>query len=372
MEKHNKELQILRGVALCAVVGIHTLSIGIKNTQIGTLGNWLFELVHTLLQFAVPCFIFISAILLSYPLKNKNLNVVEFYKKKIIKIVIPYLLWTLIYLIPQMMKGWIPFDRLVSFKSWLYWLTRGKAYDHLYFMSIIIQLYFVAPLLLILNRVIIKYAKRYSMFATLSIGISGQAAFYYFYKLYISRIFNQGATLIISYFFIVMFGIWIGFKYEQFWELIIKKRRVVLILFGISTIIYLGFMIQRVLGEKLNSILYQFAWYGYTLMTSITLLMASYAIKKYRLSKYIVWIGKYSFGIYLIHPIQTFFLRKIIQITNPVLLIILLVIVQVGIILSCGWFVKICLKCRFTSILFGRIIEVDRCQKRELSCSWLE
>lgn len=363
MEKHNKELEILRGCALCAVVGIHTLNIGIKNTEIGTWGNWLFELVHTLLQFAVPCFIFISAILLSYPLKNEKLNVLDFYKKKIVKVVIPYLLWTLIYLIPQMMKGWIPFDRLVSVKSWLYWLTRGKAYDHLYFMSIIIQLYLVAPLFLGFTRGIIKYTKKYNMLAALFIAISGQVALYYFYRFFISEFFNQGATLIISYFVIIIIGIWIGFQYDWFMNLLNNKRRIVLILFGMSVIIYLQFMIERILGKKLNSALYQFTWYGYTLMTSITLLMASHVIKQYRLSKHIAWIGKYSFGIYLIHPIQTFFLRKIIQITNPVLLIMVLAIVQIGIILSCGWFVKICLKYRWTSILFGRVVGMNRHQK---------
>lgn len=365
MENHNKELEILRGFALCAVVGIHTLNIGIKNTEIGTWGNWLFELVHTLLQFAVPCFIFISAILLSYPLKDTKLNMLDFYKKKIVKVVIPYLLWTLIYLIPQMMKGWIPFDRLVSLKSWLYWLTRGKAYDHLYFMSVIIQLYLVAPLFVGFTRGIIKYTKKYSMLTTLFIAVSGQVALYYFYKVYISKIFSQSATLIISYFCIIIIGTWIGFQYEQFMDLLSKKRRIVLSVFGVSAIIYLQFMIKRVLGENLNSMFYQFAWYGYTFMASVTLLMLSHVIKRYGLSKHIVWVGKYSFGIYLIHPIQTFFLRKIIQITDPILLITVLVIIQVGIILSCGWFVKMCLKYRWTSIFFGRVIKADYDQKPE-------
>lgn len=366
MENHNKELQILRGFALCAVVGIHTLSIGIKNTELGTWGNWLFELIHTLLQFAVPCFIFISAMLLSYTLKDAKLNILRFYKKKIVKVVIPYILWTLIYLIPQMMKGWIPFDRLLSFESWLYWLTRGKAYDHLYFMSVIIQLYITAPLFIGFIRGIIKYAKKYSMIMTILIAICGQVALYYFNKIYITKIFTQSATLLISYFCIIIVAIWIGFQYEQFIDLLNKRRNIVLILFGISAAIYIYFMVRRVTGEKLNSMLYQFAWYGYTFMASITLLMVSHDIKTHRLSKYLVWIGKYSFGIYLIHPIQTFFLHKSIQMTNPILLMIVLVMAQVGMILSCGWFVKACLRYRWTSILFGKAVRVDRHQKQKV------
>ncbi len=365
MESHNKELEILRSFALCAVVGIHTLSIGINNTKVGTWGNWLFELVHTLLQFAVPCFIFISAILLSYTLKDGRLNILSFYKKKTVKVVIPYLLWTLIYLIPQMMKGWIPFDRLLSFRSWLYWITRGKAYDHLYFMSVIIQLYIAAPLFVGFTKCLIKYTKKYSMLITLLIAFSGQVAIYYFNKVYISKIFSQSATLIISYFCIIIVAIWIGFRYEQCMNLLNKRRGIVLILFGVSTAVYLQFMIKRVLGEKLDSMLYQFAWYGYTFMTSVVLLMVSNVIKKYDISKHLVWIGKYSFGIYLIHPIQTFFLHKMIQITNPIVLIIVLAVVQIGVILSCGWFVKGCLKYKWTSILFGKVIKTDKHQKQE-------
>lgn len=80
----NQKIQIIRGISACAVIMIHSNARGITGIAI-----------RPFINFAVPMFIFCSG----YLTKSKYNDYKQFYIKRLTKIMIPYILWTLIYTI---------------------------------------------------------------------------------------------------------------------------------------------------------------------------------------------------------------------------------------------------------------------------------
>lgn len=355
MEK-NREINILRGIAMCAVVGIHTFSICVSNVTSGRSG-WAYLIFHRLLQFAVPCFVFISAIMLSYTLHGNKLKLKPFYTKKFMRIVVPYLLWTLFYIVFRLVTHQLQLGELKSAGNWWTWMLLGKSYTHLYYMSVILQLYLLTPILLAFVRGIQKLFKQYDFIALVIIIIGLQAGVYYLNKYFIHKYFIYQATMVIWYLYMILLGIWIGFNYERFKEGLKKYSLVVWALFGVNAIIFIRYIICLKKEVPINTALYQFNWFAYSLFATLCLLHICLLIREknihYKIIKSVEIIGDYSFGIYLMHPVLTYILRKIIHISQPYLLLIVIIISYISMMLICIGIIKI-LKCnKWMSIIVG-------------------
>lgn len=355
MEK-NREINILRGIAMCAVVGIHTFSICVSNVPSGRSG-WCYLIFHRLLQFAVPCFIFISSILLSYTLHGNKLKLKPFYTKKFIRIVIPYLLWTLFYIVFRLVTHQLQIGELKVAGNWWTWLLLGKSYTHLYYMSVVLQLYLLTPLFLSFIRGIQRIFKKYN-FAALVIIIMGlQVGVYYLNKYVIHKYFTYQATMVIWYLYMILLGIWIGFNYESFKKGLKKYSLIVWALFGVNTAVFIRYIICLKKGTSINTACYQLNWFAYSLFATLCLMHICLIIKEknvnYKLIKAVEVIGDYSFGIYLMHPVITYILRKFIHISQPYLLLVVIVISYILMMLLCIGVIKI-LKCnKWTSVIIG-------------------
>lgn len=353
MYKENQEIQILRGIAILAVVGIHTLSIGITNTQSNTLGHYMYQIIHTLLQFAVPTFIFISSMMITYSLQENKLYPSSFYKKKFFKIGIPYILWTLIYVLPQIAKGWIPVDRLWNPKSWLYWMLYGKGYDHLYYLSVTLQLYLIAPLSVAILQFLTRFFKQKTIYILLPIALLGQVCIYLINQRYISHYFSAQATLVIWYFVIIVIGMWAGFNYEIFVNWLKKNTYFLVISLGMISLIYINYKLKMVYQIAINTTYYQFIWYAYVFIMTLNLFYLALKITSTKIGHLFLVLGNYSFGIYLIHPMMTYWLRKVLTTDHALLLGILLGISMSCMIGLCIIASKLLLKHKYTKILLG-------------------
>ena len=351
------EMDIARGLSISFVVLIHTLNIPIMNSKPPSVSYWGFNLLQAFIQFAVPCFILISSIMVSYHLKSDQIKLLPFYQKKLVKMVVPYLLWTAIFLAFQVLLNKIPLSSLLSVKHWLFWLFCGKAYTHLYFMSIIIQFYLLAPLL-----VKLVYATRTSLSLTLLINMSIQVGIYWVNKLYIYPVFPYPATLFIWYWCISTLGLWIGFNYAKWTTYINKYWPYILACFIALTSIYLYYKVQILSKVKFNTFYYQMTWYVFVILASILILHLSLKLDllQNKMAKALTWVGELSFGIYMIHPLLTLLLSRIIKFSNPMLLSILTLVMTVGIIGFCGFIVILLQGNKVTSILFGRYKKINR------------
>jgi surface polysaccharide O-acyltransferase-like enzyme len=109
---------------------------------------------YSFLRWATPFFILISGTLMLNP-KKFGENTVDFLKKRIKRILVPFAFWAIVYFIYEnryyFLEGKIPHKQLIINRIFF-----EDAYYHLWFIPMIIGLYFITPFL----RVFSKSAKK--------------------------------------------------------------------------------------------------------------------------------------------------------------------------------------------------------------------
>lgn len=354
----NKEFQLLRGFAITAVVLIHLFNLAFLNIEKGASGYLSYQLVHSLLQFAVPCFIFLSSLLVSYTLKDKLFSFLKFYKKKLVSTLIPYIIVSLGVLIMQVILGFLPFYKLFRPQSWFYWLAYGKAYTHLYFMSVIIQFYIVAPFMYFGLRVLLERVKKYQGLMVLIIAFLPQLMIYWINKIYIYQYFSSSATLFVWYWCISIIGLWIGYTYKE-WQVYYEKHRFIfLTLSGAVAILYGVYRVKIVYNITIDTFHYQFIWYFYVILASLALLyLGNKLTQRFEDTtafKWFTYIGNYSFEIYLVHPLLTLILSRLVKVSNPFYLFVIIFISYFFIMEFCSVATKLVRNYKLTSWISGK------------------
>ena len=122
--KKDNYFQYLRALAILAVVLIHMLPQ--TNCSI---------IIRQFVNFAVGMFLFLSG----YLTTEKSIeNSKEFYNKRIIRVLIPYLIWSLVYVV---------YARDFNIKSILFKLVTGQCCGIYYYILVYIQLVLLTPIL---------------------------------------------------------------------------------------------------------------------------------------------------------------------------------------------------------------------------------
>ena len=293
--------QYIRGISIIAVIMIHVMYQTFSNY------DYLNIFIRAIINFAVPAFIFMAG----YFSKNEPAKV--FYKKKLKRLLIPLIVWDVIYTIVMLIS------KDMSFISVIKKLIISSAGYHLYYIYVLIQLFIITPILY-------KYIKIKNKFLK-------------FLPLLITPIY----CLVLE---VLQLRFNIAIPLYNYW------------IFGWFTYYYLGILIKNVnLNEKkINSILvlliftliisilyrmYIFKTFSnYSLATSqilsinvfyslfICIILFSISQKKLYIKKdsIIVKTGDYSFGIYLSHVLVLMIVKKILSFfTLPYILNICLV-----------------------------------------------
>lgn len=356
MEK-NRAIIYLRGIAICAVVAIHTFNIGLSAST-GSIMNMIYYLINKLLQFAVPCFIFISSILITYSTRNKVFNLGTFYRKKMKRIVIPYVVWSSIYLGLGLLIRTKHLSDLLSIKNWIDWLLFGKSYTHLYYMSIMVQFYLVAPIFIFLLHKLHNKFKHKDIVVILISAIVLEGVIYYINKHFIYPHFKYTATLMIWYIYIIIPGMWIGLYYERFMGIIERNRYLMISILGISIANYVRNVLILKRNLPINTAFYHATWCFYTALISIFLLYLCMKYSEYSKgeNKWLCTVSECSFAIYLIHPILTFAFSKLLVRRMVPFLSIQLVAVYLIILVVCVIVIKLIRKHAFLRLIIGEKI----------------
>lgn len=149
----NTIIDNLRGICMLGVIGIHIGSLALAPNNFT-----LYLLLEILSRYSVPSFFFISGYGLSCTdkglLSGSRLNYIDFMKKRLRGAGLPYLSWSLFY----MLYFWLILPP--GFVSWnplhvAYVLFFGLGCYHLYFMVILLWFYASYPLWCRLLRIII-------------------------------------------------------------------------------------------------------------------------------------------------------------------------------------------------------------------------
>ncbi|HJV45142.1 MAG TPA: acyltransferase [Bacillota bacterium] len=297
-------LDVFRCVAILAVVAIHTTSQPV--TQL-SLDRWLYRLsyvINTGSQFAVPAFLFLSGMILTYNYEPKwNRDMMKsFFRKRLQYIIAPYFIWSFFYFLYVSMSSSVP---LLSFKTWAIFIFRfltGNNYFHLYFILVIFQFYILFPFLM-------NLMKRSTIFRNHLIGWAiGFQIFYFLWDHYIMQIPWKGET-IFTYALFVMIGMHAGLDYDTFIEKLRKRKGILIGLTILFAVLHLGniwlHMVNVLSFGKWNSYVYNILYYGYVSLCCLSLLYVSSVVgtMKNRMVVLLNSIGATSFGIYFMHPL---------------------------------------------------------------------
>lgn len=154
-----KNYDLLRIFSLFAVIIMHVSSSFLRNQLSDTkqlFSNYLIiNFWNSLSQISVPCFVMLSgAFLLD---KDANMDYTTFYKKSIISIGIPVLLFSFIYFLFEELSiiGKSVANNEVGIKIFLIpivnWI-KGAPYYHLWYMYMILGVYILVPFIIMIKQ----------------------------------------------------------------------------------------------------------------------------------------------------------------------------------------------------------------------------
>lgn len=298
--KRIKEINILRGFAIIGVVLIHvTASFSISEmNSVLTKVNASIDVYN---HFSIPLFVLISGIVLGMNYVS-SYNIKKFYTKRFNKLFIPYLIWSLFYLPLKMYV-----TGTSSFKRIGIWFLSAGVYYHLWFFLLILQLYILYPIIRkILNNKKISFLALILIFQIIYNHEIGRMIQNYYSSFIPTKIF-------FSYIFYFSFGIWISDNIDKVNSFLKKiDIKISVVLFGI-TIILSVFLSYNWLANynkfhDMNDSLILFENIITPLMYIVIFINLSKISKLLVLNngkayKFMNKLGKYSFGIFLVHAV---------------------------------------------------------------------
>ncbi len=278
----NKKIQILRALCICAVVMIHSNA-----------GGYLGVLTRPFLNFAVAMFLFISG----YLTKTEIPSIRKFYGKRILRVIIPYIIWSVIFTVAYR-----------SFDSFFINFLTANCNSIYYYIFVYIQFVLLTPL-------IIKLAK--SKFAYLGYFITPISIIIIRYLLPLANIslgFPFPGRNFLVWFIYYYLGIIFG-----------NKICTCNISYGKVFAIYIGALI---ISEIEGFVWYKLGNYDMattpirltSILTSVSAILIAYKflrddkvclIENNIFTKALLFLGDCSFGIYLSHMLILFILRHI-------------------------------------------------------------
>jgi len=297
IEDRDLSFDAFRGFAVIAVVAIHAVFNVFSQEHFPVKSwNFLFLFVYfQLLEFAVPAFLFISGYWLSKKPVNSLEDYTVFLTKRFSRVFIPYLFWSCLLL------GYDAVNKsAIGIHETVYKLLTGGASMGYFFIIMIAQLYMLTPLLQYINR------KRYGLILIVIINVLSLLA------LYLSRLFHVIGHLPASLFFyswIIFFqmGLWVGMQDDRLNNKAISFRGMrPLILPALAICFLISVLEGMVLLTKYDNLNFAISPTKYSsVLFSVCVILGFLYVREYLVHspKFLVTLGNYSFGIYLIHMI---------------------------------------------------------------------
>jgi len=304
-DKENiKEFDILRGFAIIFVVIIHTFGL-VYHYNEGIEYLLTYGIIFIIAQSAVPIFLFISGYFLRFKYVNEN-SLKSIFKSRVKKIILPYLLFSIIYLL---YNNW-RFDQNTNFLEGIYQILTFSVEFHFWFLGLLISFYIFFPLI---NKFFEKFNKVKLLVGSFILQVIWVVLEISIYKQFL---FNPDMQVLIffikhtflSYIFYFILGMYFADNYNQIVDKLNNKKRLFIeILLLIPSILLNYYYIMDLLYFKLI-----------TLPLSIPAIFIFYKIslhlKEKKIGNLLGFFGRYSYGIYLIHPLITSLIGQIFEI----------------------------------------------------------
>lgn len=305
-QSHNKifhEISFIRAIACLCIVMVHvTAGFYYENDRTFT---WPVQFFNQISRYGTPAFAMISGFLLYNQAINRKFTVKRFLTSRFTKVIIPFLVWSILYLILKWTynKYTLPnMDTPGEVKDFLYFFFTGKSNYHLYFIAIVVQFYILFPFL--------KFIKSKNSLILLTITSLFINYFFVQYKIDIGTgLFNNFINERVFIFHWIYY-FFLGGLLVYYWEKImtwVRENTLYSILIGLIVIIagvfeykFLGWIESNRVMNMVNLPLLFIAFAG------VYISLSSWP----RIRNFIIQIGNLSMGIYLVHPFILFFLRN--------------------------------------------------------------
>lgn len=317
-------ISFLRILATLSVIVIHVSGpLVVKFGEISSFDWNVANFYDSISRYSVPLFFMISGSLLL----SQDYGFIEFLKKRVGKILPPFLFWSLMY---SILNRYVFISEVFNVSKVVKDVLYGSEY-HFWFIYALIGVYLFTPILQNWIKNALQKEILYVLIIwilTLIINIPGL-------KIYFPRIDLSYFSGFLGYFIL-------GYYLKQY---IAKEKliSVLLIIFG-GLITILGTYFFSINDAKFYSYFYEYLNLN-TLMVSsgIFLLFKKIEISNEKINLIVLNLNQCCFGIYLIHPLVLKLLILIgldVHILNPVVSIL---IVSIGCFLVC-FFIISCLK----------------------------
>jgi surface polysaccharide O-acyltransferase-like enzyme len=286
------EIHILRACACLMLLMVHVTAqyYQINNHE----HHWFTYFFNQICRFGSPIFVVISGFLLFYQVKRRGFVLKSFLYSRTTKIVLPFLFWTVFYLVfSSLLFGSMNYQGVTQFL--IENIYKGKGYYHLWFISVVIQLYFLFPFL----QAVLKSFTAWMVGLAISFIISA-----YFIQWFSVDMLPLGRyliekTFVLHWVFYFIFGGFLAFYWTEIKQWCQKHQNwfMILVCLVLLETIWeysiVGSVPSKSLGNLLKTPILVLACFS---------LYPKLAYRK-RLQSLLIVIGKYSMGIYLLHPL---------------------------------------------------------------------
>ncbi|MBD3196270.1 MAG: acyltransferase family protein [Candidatus Lokiarchaeota archaeon] len=318
------EFEILRGFAIIGVIIIHSFGFVFKYSGVDLIYSSLI-LIRSISGAAVPAFIFISGFC-NYLKYNAEYKVKDYYLNKLYRIIPPYLIFSLLFLMFYKFKNSNYIDFLNGMPQYLLRIAVLSIHYHFWFFGLIISFYVFFPvikllirkfrnnlLLLFIGSIIVQILWlliRIPLFALINIMDLSLIT-----KIFLSYSIKYTFLSYIVYFIL---GIIVSMKTESILTILAKKNSKKWIISSVIMIILVTFLFYQLHFNEVfigYSLFIKIAGLFLFVPSIIIFLYISYKINYFLspLKKIFLKIGKYSFSIYLIHPLIILIISPLIR-----------------------------------------------------------
>lgn len=213
MKKKITEISVFEFFLCMFVILIHLLSEGVDTFPKWSFWSILFSSLTRLTTFAVPGFVFTSAVKMFYKYgSSRHFSYPRFLWDRVKKICVPYWIAIVLY---YLVFVWVMEIYDFQWEQLFHFLLTGDISAQFYFVILIIQFYLLMPLWIAFSRVKNKIFSAVLLAVTLVLTVL--CRMYFPYEAGIHKIFP-------SYLVFWILGMYVGLHYESFEKLMVQNK----------------------------------------------------------------------------------------------------------------------------------------------------
>lgn len=289
MKNRLEEIDVFRALSCLAVIVIHTSAGPVSSLRPGSFPLMVIILINSAARFAVPGFVFLSGFSLTFSDGNTGTGKSTL-GRRFASILVPYLLWSLIYYLVYIRLGYYSFSWTILLEK----LILADMIYHLYFVLLICQFYLLfRPIRFVFER----FKREVVLLMMLLINLISIKLVYFKYQ---DRFFLQ-------YLFFFGLGCYLALEMDRV-KKILGRFKNYLILLYLAIILYYTYRFYQFYVLKLPAKNINLLWFTSCVFAILFFYgLSLFVSQKLRPIVLLKEISASSYYIYLSHPLILLF-----------------------------------------------------------------